>query len=262
MLLQGKHIVIYGAAGEIGRALAHAFAREGACVHLTGRDATRLNAVATSIRAEGGAATTAVVDALDERAVDAHLDGIAASGERVDVSFNAIGIPQVGIQGIPLVELSADAYMTPVMTYLRSHFITARAAARHMVSGGGVILIHTPEPARIAAPLVGGMAPAWAALESLSRGLSAELASRGVRTVVLRSTGIPETATIDEVFGLHATAIGITRAQFDAVVVGMTHRRRFTSLAELGDAAVFAASDRGAAMTGAVMNLTGGLIAD
>jgi hypothetical protein len=81
-----------------------------------------------------------------------------------------------------------------------------------------------------------------------------------VRTVVLRSTAIPETATIDVVYGLHAHALGISRQQFDGMIGGMTHRRRFTTLAELGDTAAFLASSRAAAMTGAVANLTGGLI--
>jgi len=263
MLLAHKNAVIYGAAGAVGSAVARTFAREGADVFLTGRDAGRLDALAGDIRDAGGSAEAAVVDALDERAVEAHLAAVVAKAGAVDVSFNAVGIPQAGVQGIPLIELSPDAYTGPVETYARAHFVTARAAARRMaVRGSGVILMHTPEPARVAAPLVGGMGPAWAAIEALSRGLSAELGPRGVRTVVLRSTGIPETATIDVVFGLHARALGITRAQFDGVVGSMTHRKRFTSLAELGDAAAFLASDRAGAMTGAVANLTGGLITD
>jgi NAD(P)-dependent dehydrogenase (short-subunit alcohol dehydrogenase family) len=126
----------------------------------------------------------------------------------------------------------------------------------------GVILIHTPEPARLGAPLVGGMAPAWAAMEALSRDLSAEFAAQGVRTVCLRSTGLPETATIDVVFGLHAKAIGISREQFQAMLEGMSHIRRSTTLKEVAEAAVFAVSDLASSMTGAVVNLTGGRIAD
>jgi hypothetical protein len=52
---------------------------------------------------------------------------------------------------------------------VRSYFLTARAAARHMVENrSGVILIHTPEPARLGAPLIGGMGPAWAAMEAFN----------------------------------------------------------------------------------------------
>jgi NAD(P)-dependent dehydrogenase (short-subunit alcohol dehydrogenase family) len=165
-------------------------------------------------------------------------------------------------RGTP-VELAVESFLLPIATYAKAHFITARAAARRMVEQrSGVIMIHTPEPARLATRLVGGMGPAWAAIESLSRGLSAELGQYGLRTICLRTTGLPETATIDVVFGLHARALGIAREQFQAMIEGMTHRRRSTTLAELGDVAAFLASDRAGAMTGAVANLTGGLIAD
>jgi NAD(P)-dependent dehydrogenase (short-subunit alcohol dehydrogenase family) len=243
--------------------VARAFASEGAKVHLTGRDQRALDAVARDVVARGGAVETALVDALDESAVDAHARAVVAGDGRIDVSFNGIGIPQVGIQGIPLTELPLESFSLPVATYTRAHFVTARVAARRMVEQrSGVILMHTPEPARIGAALVGGMGPAWAAMEALCRSLSAELGPHGVRTVCLRTTGIPETETIDIVFGLHARARGIAREQFQAAVEGMTHRRRSTTLRELADVAAFVASDRAAAMTGTVANLTGGIAAD
>jgi NAD(P)-dependent dehydrogenase (short-subunit alcohol dehydrogenase family) len=126
----------------------------------------------------------------------------------------------------------------------------------------GVILMHTPEPARFGVPLVGGMGPAWTAMEGFCRSLSAEVGARGVRVVGLRTTGIPETGTIDVVFGLHAKAAGITGDQFQSMIEGMTHRRRSTTLRELADVAAFVASDRAAAMTGTVANLTGGIAVD
>ena len=132
----------------------------------------------------------------------------------------------------------------------------------HGGAGAGVIVIHTPEPARLCLPMVGGMGPAWAAMEALSRNLSAEFASKGVRSVVLRSTGLPETKTIEVVFGLHAKAIGIPLVQFLAIVESMTHRKRSSTLAEVANAAVFVASDAGSGLTGTVVNLTGGMIVD
>jgi 3-oxoacyl-[acyl-carrier protein] reductase len=64
--------VIYGGAGSIGGAVARAFAREGARVHLAGRTLESLEQVAQEIRSPGGVAETAQVDPLDERAVDEH----------------------------------------------------------------------------------------------------------------------------------------------------------------------------------------------
>jgi NAD(P)-dependent dehydrogenase (short-subunit alcohol dehydrogenase family) len=263
MLLTNKTAVIYGAGGAIGTAVARAFASEGAKVFLTGRHLKSLEALAMDIVGAGGTAEATAVDALDEQAVENHMKAVVEKAGTIDISFNAIGIPQEGIQGIPLAELSVESFSLPISTYTRSHFVTAKTAARRMIKQhSGVILMHTPEPARLGAPLVGGMGPAWAALEGLNRALSAECAPHGVRAVCLRTTGIPETATIDVVFDLHAGAAGITRQEFQSLVEGMTHRHRSTTLRELAHAAVFVASDMALAITGTVVNLTGGGIVD
>jgi NAD(P)-dependent dehydrogenase (short-subunit alcohol dehydrogenase family) len=263
MLLENKNAVIYGAAGAVGGAVARAFAREGARVFLTGRNLDAIDPLAKEISAGGGSAETAQVDALDEDAVGSHLEAVVDEAATIDVSFNAIGIPQHGMQGIPFTELLVDSFSLPITTYARAHFVTGRAAARHMIAQrSGVVLMHTPEPARLGSPLLGGMSPAWAAMESLNRGFSAEWAPYGVRAVCLRTSGIEETSTIDVVFGLHAKGHGITQEEFRAAMAANSHRKRATTLVELGEVAAFVASDRAAAMTGTVANLTGGIIVD
>jgi NAD(P)-dependent dehydrogenase (short-subunit alcohol dehydrogenase family) len=263
MLLESKNAVIYGAGGAIGGAVARAFAREGANVFLAGHTLAKVDAVAKEIAAAGGQAETAQVDALDEQAVERHAGAVVAKAGSLDISFNAIGIPQQGVQGIPLVELSPDSFMLPVMSYTRAHFLTARAAARRMVDkGSGVILTLTSVPARMASPLMGGMSPAWAAVEALSRSLAAELGPRGIRVVCLRPNAMPETATITEVFGLHAEGSGMTREQFQALMEGQTLLGRLQTLTEVANVAAFIASDQASAMTGTVANLSGGTIVD
>ena len=263
MSLESKNAVVYGAGGAVGAAVARAFARDGARVFLTGRDKGALDALAKEITSAGGAAETARVDAMDPAAVESHLDSVVARAGTIDISFNAIGIPQQGMQGIPLTELSVESFTLPIATYPRAHFVTARTAARHMIKQqSGVILMHTPEPARLGVPMTGGMSPAWAALEGLNRLFSAEWGAYGIRTVCLRTTGIEETATIDVVFGLHADAYGITRKQFASAVLNTSHKKRATTLTELADVAAFVASDQAAALTGTVANLTGGIIVD
>ena len=196
MLLENKNAVIYGAGGSVGGAVARAFAREGARVFLTGRNLEAINTLAKEISAAGGTAETAQVDALDEEAVASHLDTVVDTAETLDISFNAIGIPQQGMQGIPFTELSVESFSLPITTYARAHFVTGRAAARHMIGQrSGVVLMHTPEPARLGSPLLGGMSPAWAAMESLNRAFSGEWAPYGVRAVCLRTTGMEETPT-------------------------------------------------------------------
>ena len=264
MQLNKKNAVIYGAGGAIGSTVAKAFAKEGAKVFLTGRNLASVAATAKEIVAAGGAAEAAQVDALDEGAVEEHIAAMVKKAGTIDISFNAIGpIPQPGTQGIPIAQLSVESFTAPITAYMRSYFLTARAAARRMVEKkSGVILIHTPEPARLGAPLIGGMGPAWAAMEAFNRNLSAEFGAQGIRSVCIRSTGLPETKTIDVVFGLHAKAMGIPQENFLAFVESMTHRKRSSTLAEVAKAAVFLASDQGSGMTGTVVNLTGGMIVD
>jgi NAD(P)-dependent dehydrogenase (short-subunit alcohol dehydrogenase family) len=106
VLLQGKNAVIYGAGGSIGGAVARAFAREGATVHLSGRRAEPLETLAAGIRGNSGAATTAILDALDERAVDDHAARLVASAGTLDISVNVISHGE--LFGTPLAEMTLD----------------------------------------------------------------------------------------------------------------------------------------------------------
>lgn len=257
--LENKVAVVYGD-GNVGSAIAKAFAMEGAHVFLTGRTRARLDAIAREIAFDGGIIQTQVLDALEEQAVEQNMDAVITSAGRIDISFNAIGIPQTGIQGIPLTELSVESFSLPIHTYSRSHFLTARAAARRMVQqGSGVILMQTPNASKVSPPYVGGMVPAWSAIEGLFRSLSVEYAPKGVRAVCLFTTGIPETTLIDEVWAIHGKAHGISYEEFNRVMESKTHRNRLTTLAELTSAAVFVASDEGSAITGSILNLTAGM---
>jgi NAD(P)-dependent dehydrogenase (short-subunit alcohol dehydrogenase family) len=232
MILQDRVAVIYGAArGAIGGAVADAFEAEGARVH----------------RAD--------VDALDEGAIEAHL----ATLSRVDISFNAIGLPDAGIVGVPLLELDAERFARPITAYAGSYFLTARAAARRMVEqGSGVIMTVSALPAAVGTRLNGGYGAAQAAKEALTRDLSIELGPHGVRVVCLRPHGLPETGTMREVFDLKAGATGLTWEQFEGALAATSHTRRVMALEEVASMAVLVASDRASGLTGTTVNLTMG----
>src|SRR5262249_51658933 len=147
MMLRNKNAVTYGAGGAIGSAVARALGREGAKLYLTGRTLAKVQPLARKISAEGGETEAAEVDALDEPAVAKHADEVAKMAGSIDISFNVISVPHV--QGTPLVNLSVDDFVAPVMGYAKSHFLTARAAARHMSEkGSGVILMMITTPDR------------------------------------------------------------------------------------------------------------------
>jgi len=109
MMLQHKVAVIYGAGGAIGGAVARAFAREGATLFLTGRTLAPVEAVGQELVSAGGSADVAEVDALDEQAVDKHLQSVTDKAGHIDISFNAIGIPNPTIRP-PLTELDVEQF--------------------------------------------------------------------------------------------------------------------------------------------------------
>jgi NAD(P)-dependent dehydrogenase (short-subunit alcohol dehydrogenase family) len=254
--------VIYGAGGAVGSAVTRAFASEGANLFLAGRNLAPLEVVAKDVVSSGGSAEAAEVNALDEQAVDKHLQSVIDKARRVDISVNAIGIPNPKIR-VPLVELDVEQFSLPITTYTRSYFLTARLAARRMVaSRSGVIMTVTSTPSRTGVPFVGGGGPAMAAVEALTRGLSAELAPQGIRVVGLRPQAMPETGRIKESFELYAKASEITWEQFQESLAGRTHTRRLSTLAEMANVAVFMASDKATGMTGTTVNLTMGSLDD
>ncbi|OLB80123.1 MAG: 3-oxoacyl-ACP reductase [Actinobacteria bacterium 13_2_20CM_2_71_6] len=251
MLLEGKNAIIYGGGGSIGGAVAQAFAREGAHVFLAGRTATALERVAEQIRSAGGAAETALVDALDETAVDRHADAVAASAGGIDISFNLI---QHGdVQGTPLVEMQLDDYLRPVATAVKTTFLTARAAARHMIrQRAGVILMFGGTGAPLRDYYLGGLQTAFDALESMRRQLSSELGPCGVRVVTLRTGGVPDS--------LPGGFDG--RDAIVADIEKQTMLGRAATLDDVGNAAAFAASGWARTVTAATINISCGSLID
>ncbi len=261
MLLKDKVAVIYGAGGAVGGAVARAFASEGAELFLTGRKPGPVEAVAADIVSAGGSAEAAAVDALDERAIDEHLHSVIDEAGRVDISFNAIGVPDTDIVGVPLVELDLEQFALPITAYTTSYFLTARLAARRMVPNqSGVIMTVTAIPARRGTPLNGGYGPAQAAKELLTRELSAELGPHGIRVVGLRPHGIPESSSLKEVFD--AKKFDMTWEQWQELLASTSHARRASTLEELANMAAFTASDRASGITGATVDLTLGTLDD
>ena len=264
MMLKDKVAVIYGAGGAIGGAVARAFASEGASLFLTGRDRAPVEAVAKDIVSAGGSAEAAEVDAVDEQAVDKHLQSVIDEAGRIDISFNAVGIPDAKIVGVPLVELDVEQFSRPITTYTRSYFLTARLAARRMVPNkSGVIMRVTASHSRTGIPLVGGYGPAMAGMEALTRDLSAELAPQGIRVVGLRPQAMPESVgSKRRFFEPRAKASGITWEQFQELLASRTHPRRLMTLEEMANVAAFIASDKASGMTGTTVNLTMGSLDD
>ena len=259
-LLNGKNVILYGAGGGIGRGVASTFACEGANLYLTGRRIEPLEAVAATLRSEGFDADIAVVDALDERAVDEHAASVAERAGSIDVSFNVIG--RGDVHGTALVDLATDDFMRATTNGLRSNFITATAAARRMATqdSGGVILALTSGSSTRQGPAMGGTGAADAATESFLRSLAAEAGPSGVRVVGLWTAGVPETFGLEDDPNSTRMQTDLTPEQIEGIIGSMTMLGRAPALQQVADTAAFLASDRAAGITGTIVNVTCGLV--
>ncbi|MBC8118373.1 MAG: SDR family oxidoreductase [Burkholderiaceae bacterium] len=261
MLLKDKNAIIYGAGGAIGGAVARAFAREGAKVFLAGDTRPPIDALAKEIMEAGGLAEVAEVDALDAQAVEKHASAVIEKAGSIDVSFNLIAVPHV--HGKPYVDLTLEEFAQPIGAFATTHFLTATAGARHMVSAGsGVILMMTTPAGRMASTFSGAFAPVCALIESFAKGLAAEVGPHGVRVVCLRSSGSPEAPGVREAMKSHAKAEGKPLEQFQEELAKGALLGRLTMLTEVADVAAFLASDRASAMTGTSANVSCGIGVD
>jgi 3-oxoacyl-[acyl-carrier protein] reductase len=173
---------------------------------------------------------------------------VVDTGGSLDVSFNVISHPDH--LGTLVLEMGYEDFEEPVTRRLRTLWITSRAAARHMVEeGSGVILTYGGYGKPV--PNYGGFQVSFGAIEALRRTLSRELGPKGVRVITLQTGGIPE-GIQDE-----RTRIAIGKSIAKHTMLG-----RAATLEDVGNAAVFAASDWGRALTATKLNITCGTIPD
>lgn len=258
MLLENKNAVIYGAGGAIGTTVARTFAREGAHVVLAGRSQERLDIVAKDIENAGGSVEVAVVDALDEQAVDAHLNEFVARKGHVDISLNLIS--RGDVQGIPLIQMATADFLKPLTVGVTSNFITAKAAGRHMSERGSGVILALDSGSAKGSPMMGGTGPADAAIDTLIRNLAAELGPSGVRALGIWTAGVPETFA-PEFRGTNAVrdSTGMGPEDIDRIIGGIAMLGRAPRLADVAETITFLASDRAASITGTFVNVTAGI---
>jgi NAD(P)-dependent dehydrogenase (short-subunit alcohol dehydrogenase family) len=256
MILQNKNAIIYGAGGSLGGAVAKALASAGAKVFLTGRNLSSVKKVADEILASGGSAEADRVDALNEKEINNHIDGVLRKAGTIDIMFNAIGVEVV--QNIPLVTMTVNDFTHPITIAMQTHFLTATVAGKVMMKQrSGVILSLTATPGGIGYPFTGGFAPACCAIESFFRNLASELGVYGVRVVNIRSGGSPDSKVFKE-------AIDSNPKDMEPIIRKMkedTMLKKLPLMADITNVAVFLSSDLAGMITGVTVDVTGGTTA-
>ena len=263
-LLNGKNAVVFGAGGSIGAAVAKEFAKEGARVFLAGRTKASLEAVAKQITTSGGAAQTAVVDTLNDLAVNEYLDGIVKQTGKIDTVIDLAGpLAKEYGNGKMAVDLPVEEFMAPLETMVRSRFITARAAARHMIKQhSGMIILVTGSPARPHVPGATAIGAAFAVMENLAGNLAFEVSPLGVKVVCLRTTANIDSRSIQDTMGFLAGQMNITKDQAMAQIGQLNFLKVHATVQDTANAAVLIASDRARMLTGTVVNATAGAALD
>ncbi|MEV3922352.1 SDR family NAD(P)-dependent oxidoreductase [Actinomadura coerulea] len=249
MLLENKTAVVYGGGGSIGGAMARAFAAEGARVFLAGRTPAKLDAVAEEIRAAGGLAETARVDALDEDAVNGWVDSVVETAGSIDVSVNLISQDALFR---PMIEMPAADFGRAMEKVARSFLVTTQAAARHMVKqGSGVILHFGGSDATNSIPGIGTVQIGCDMVEAMRRQWACELGPHSVRVLSMRTGGVPE--SMPDIPDMEP----VKQQMVDATLL-----KRAATLADVGRVAAFLASDHAASLTSTQVNISAGALVD
>ncbi len=252
-ILQNKNAVIYGAGGSLGGAVAKGLAGAGAKVFLTGRNLRSAKKTADEIIRSGGKAEVDEIDALDEKAINDHIQNVVQKAGSVDISFNAAGADIV--MNIPLVDIAVDDFVQPITMTMQTRFLTAKAAAKVMMKQkSGVILTLTATPGGIGYPYTGGFAPACCAVENFSRNLAIELGVYGIRVVNMRSGGSPDSKIFKNAVEAQPEVMKPVLKQMETD----TCLKKLPLMADIANLAVFLSSDLAGMITGVTVDISSG----
>jgi len=244
--LEDRIALVTGAGAGIGRAIAETFAREGAFVIVTDRDRDAAEETAAAIVKSNGAASAHAVDVTDTGQVKALMDAIGEAHGRLDVLVNNAGVSERS----DFRHLSDETWDRVWKTNLEGTVRCAREAFDLLKASGKASIInlssimsakHTRQLAVYSATK--------GAVSALSRSLAVEYAPYGIRVNTLLP-GYVETALI---------ARYVSNPIIAKALLTQTPLRRFGRPEDIANAALFLASDEAAYITGASLNVDGGM---
>lgn len=172
--LENKVIFVSGSTAGIGAAMARQFAREGARVVITGRTATKGEALAAEIKAAGGEALYARLDISDEESVKSAVAAAVSAYGRLDGVVNNAAMVQGrhAIDG-PVTEITLENWEYMLRTNLTGAFLVSKYTIPHLVSGGGGSVVHIASTAAMSGrPGIDGYTAAKGGMVSLTRSMA------------------------------------------------------------------------------------------
>jgi 3-oxoacyl-[acyl-carrier protein] reductase len=242
--LRDKVVLVTGAAGGIGRAIAERFANEGSFVVVNDIDADAVSAVVTSIVAAGGRASAVTADVSNGEQVAAMFDTLMADHGTIDVLVNNAGLVSPMLH---FFEADEAWWRRIIDVNLTGHFLCAHKAARIMaMAGGGCIINMSSGGATRAHRAFTAYDAAKGGIEALTRAMALDLGPYNIRVNALMPGSI-DTAGLD---------IEQRTSRGENVPLG-----RIGEPHDMTGAALFLASDDASYVTGDVIRIDGGMLA-
>lgn len=246
--LEGRVAIVTGASRGIGEAIAKAFATHGARVMLAARKLEGLEAVAESIRSEGGEASAMACHMGKDEDTKALVRATIERFGKVDVLVNnAATNPHFG----PLLTADEGAWAKTFEVNLQGSFRLAREVASHLIerNAGGSIINVASVAGLASAPLQGIYGMTKAALVSMTRTLAFELGPSGIRVNAI-APGLVETR--------FAGAL-VSNPEIVERIVSRTPLGRYAKPSEIAGGALYLASDAASFVTGHTLVIDGGM---
>ena len=258
MLLADKSALITGGGRGIGRAVALAFAREGARVALLARTESEVARVAEEIQqAHGVAATFRACDVADAGDVARAFAAVGETfGGGVDILVNNAGIAE----SAPFVKTDDELWQRHLAVNLSGTFYCTRAALPAMLARGWGRVINVASIAgKTGAPYVAAYAASKHGVLGLTRSVALEVATKGVTVNAICPGYVDTDMTTRALERIEATT-GRSAADALAAIKRMSPQQRLVTPEEVAAVALLLASDEGRGINGQAINVDGGTV--
>ncbi|MBX9394698.1 glucose 1-dehydrogenase [Streptomyces sp. TRM72054] len=246
----GGSVLVTGAGSGIGRAIALAFAAEGARVVVAGRGRAALDETVALVRQAGGTAVAEVADVTRADEVEALVDAVVERFGSLDVAVNNAGV----FRGGPLAELAEEDWRTVLDINVTGVFLAMTAEIRRMrtqAGGGAIVNVSSNLGRHKQVPGTTAYSATKAAVTSLTRGAALEYIADGVRINAV-SPGASDTS-----MSLRA---GETEAERAARMKEESPLGRVSTTEEVAQAVLYLASDAAGSVVGTDLVIDGGAV--
>ncbi|MGH6807155.1 MAG: SDR family oxidoreductase [Ensifer adhaerens] len=244
--LKGRRALVTGSSQGIGLALARGLAEHGAALVLNGRDRSKLEAAAASLKKAGHTVDVADFDVTDAEAVKRGVDAVELDVGAIDILVNNAGMQFRS----PLEDFPVERFEQLLKTNISSVFYVGQAVARHMIGrGAGKIINIASVQSELARPSIAPYTATKGAVRNLTRGMCTDWAKYGLQV----------NAIAPGYFKTPLNQALVDSVEFSSWLEKRTPAARWGEVEELVGAAVFLASNASSFVNGHTLYVDGGI---